>query len=83
MEKHIVLVTKDAFGIMNLPQYGNTYWKTPNIDALAKEGTVFMRHYTSAPSTGMAMTSMLTGKYPYELTDRRKYEHVKKYERGD
>ncbi|MBR5605704.1 MAG: sulfatase-like hydrolase/transferase, partial [Verrucomicrobia bacterium] len=73
MENQIVLVTKDAFGIMNLPIYGNQIWETPNIDELAHKGTVFMRHYTTAPSTGMAMTSMFTGKYPYELKERRKY----------
>lgn len=58
-----------------LPTYGNTYWKTPNIDALAEKGTVFRRHYTAAPSTAMAFTSMLTGIYPYRL-ERRRYEHV-------
>ena len=83
MEKQIVLLSKDAFGIMNLPLYGNTYWKTPNIDALAEKGTIFMRHYTGAPSTTMAITTMATGKYPYELVERSKYEPVQKYDRGD
>lgn len=83
MEKQIVLLSKDAFGIMNLPLYGNAYWKTPNIDALAEKGTIFMRQYTGAPSTAMAITTISTGKYPYELADRSKYEPVQKYDRGD
>ena len=33
---------------------------TPNIDELAKKGTVFNRHYTAAASTAMAFTSMAT-----------------------
>ena len=80
MKNRIVLISKDAFGIMNLPQYGNKFWKTPNIDKLVKNGTLFKKHYTTAPSTGMAFTSMFTGKYPYELTDRKVYTHVKRYE---
>ena len=58
-----------------LPVYGNTYWKTPNIDELASKGTVFYRHYTSAPSTAMSFTAMFSAKYPYEL-DRRTYVHI-------
>ncbi len=41
---------------------------------LAEKGTVFHRHYTVAPSTFMAFTSMTSGKIPYE-TDRKYYRH--------
>lgn len=71
----MVLITKDVLMPGYLPTYGNQYWQTPNIDELAQKGTVFRRHYTVAPSTAMAFTSMFTGKLPYQL-DRRKYEHV-------
>lgn len=63
---HIVLVSKDA----TLPEYygpyNSPYTKTPNIDELARKGTVFNKHYTAAPSTAMAFYAMFTGKYPYE-----------------
>ncbi len=75
MHDAIALITKDVMMCDYLPVYGNQYWETPHIDALAKKGTVFRRHYTAAPSTAMAFTSMLTGIYPYRL-ERRKYEHV-------
>ncbi|MCK9471865.1 MAG: sulfatase-like hydrolase/transferase [Bacilli bacterium] len=77
MNDSIVLISKDILTKLYLPLYGNKYWNTPNIDALAAKGTIFKRHYTSAPSTAMSFTSMLTGKYPYQL-NRKRYETVKK-----
>jgi len=76
--KSIVLVSKDVLMAKYLPAYGNQYWTTPNIDELSANGTVFLRHYTAAPSTAMSFTSMFVGKYPYEM-DRKKYEHVENY----
>ncbi len=74
----IVLVTKDAMRCDYLPVYGNTYWKTPNITALAEKGTVFSRHYTNAPSTSMAVTCMFSGLNAHEL-ERRYYSEVEKF----
>lgn len=76
--KPMVLISKDILMPGYLPTYGNRYWKTPNIDKIAKQGTVFLNHYTAAPSTGMSFTSMFTGKYPYQL-DRTVYQHEKEY----
>lgn len=78
---HIVLLSKDAMLPDYLPTYGNKYWKTPNIDELAEKGTVFNQHYTTAPSTAMAFTSMFTGLYPYQL-DRKDYTEVEEYNQG-
>ncbi len=78
---HIVLVSKDAMLPDYLPQYGNKYWETPNIDDLAEKGTVFNQHYTAAPSTAMAFTSMFTGLFPYQL-DRKDYTEVEEYNQG-
>lgn len=65
MNNVTIMLTKDAFGKFNLPIYGNTYWKTPNIDALAANGTVFNKHYTASPSTVMSFTSAFFGYFPY------------------
>ena len=73
--QHVVLISKDILRKDYLPVYGNRFWKTPNIDELAQKGTVFNRHYTAAPSTAMAFTSMFTGMYPYQ-TGRTKYVEV-------
>ncbi len=64
--KRIILLSKDVLGKFYLPIYGNQYWKTPNIDALAEKGTVFNRHYTAAPSSAMSYYSMFTGTYPMD-----------------
>lgn len=68
MNDNILLVTKDATVKEYLPIYGNQYWKgkTPNIDELAAQGTVFDKYYTAAPSTVMAFRSMMYGKWPHE-----------------
>lgn len=71
--KKMIVVSKDAMCTSYLPAYGNRFWKTPNIDALVQKGTVFMRHYTAAPSTYMSFYSMLTGLYAHE-TDFEMYE---------
>ena len=79
MKKTILLLSKDCMPLEAIPYYGGCkYWqgKTPNIDELAKKGTVFYRHYTAAPSTSMAMSAMLTGHYLYEFEKRKGYFNV-------
>lgn len=62
----ILFLTKDAFYRGYLPIYGNTMWKTPNIDELAAKGSLFMNHHTGAPSTVMSNICMFTEKEAYE-----------------
>lgn len=79
MQKKIILITKDTLRCDNLSCYGGKIWNTPNIDDLAKNGTIFKRHYTAAASSAMSYTSMFTGKYCYEIINRKKYSDVKQY----
>lgn len=64
----VLLLTKDAFCTSYLPCYGNLYWKgkTPNLDELVAQGTLFTKCYTAAPSSAMSYLSMFTMKYPYQ-----------------
>lgn len=78
MTPNIILISKDAQLAQFYPPYKQTYYKTPNIDELACKGTVFLNHYTAAPSTAMAFTSMFTGLYGYQ-TDRKKYTEVDEF----
>ena len=80
--KKIILISKDAMGRFYLPVYGNTYWKTPNIDELAKKGTVFYRHYTAAPSSAMSYTSMFWSIDSFN-TKRKDWRPVKGENYGD
>lgn len=43
--------------------YGVDYISSPNIDALAKRGRVFNRHYVQAPTCGASRYALLMGKY--------------------
>lgn len=51
----------DCVGIM-----GNPYIKTPNTDALARDGALFMNGYSSLPSSTPARASLLTGNSPWK-----------------
>ena len=44
--------------------YGNTMIKTPNIDRLAKMGTVFLNNYCQQAVCGPTRASLMTGKRP-------------------
>lgn len=41
------------------------YVESPNLDALAKEGTVFTKMYCNSPACQPSRTSIITGKYPF------------------
>jgi len=43
--------------------YGVDYISSPNIDALAKRGRAFGRHYVQAPTCGASRCTLLTGRY--------------------
>lgn len=75
----VLLISKDVLRKDYLSPYGQKETPMPNVAALAEKGTVFHRHYTAAPSTAMAFTSMFTEKYAYQ-TDRKKYVEVEEYQ---
>lgn len=64
-QPNIVFVLVDDLGIGDLSLYGQRFFKTPNIDALADQGLVYTQHYAgctvSAPSRGVLMTGRHTG----------------------
>ena len=62
----IVVISIDTLRADHLPVYGYAKVKTPAIDALAADGTVFERAYSHAPQTLPAHASMLSGQLPFE-----------------
>src|SRR5690606_39631778 len=46
-----------------LSALGHPCVRTPNVDALARRGVLFRRHYASASPCGPSRTSMHTGMY--------------------
>jgi Flp pilus assembly protein TadD len=62
----IILISVDTLRADHLPAYGYRKVKTPTIDALAADGTVFERAYSHAPQTLPAHTTLLSGRLPFE-----------------
>lgn len=76
---NILLISKDVLKADYLSCYGGNKWETPNIDFLAKSGTIFRNCYTVAPSSNMAYTCMFSGLNPHELK-RSRYTKVKPFD---
>ena len=65
---NIVYILADDLGYGDLSCYGQTHFKTPNIDKMASEGMLFTQHYAGtsvcAPSRSSLMTGQTTGHTP-------------------
>ncbi|MEO0963559.1 MAG: sulfatase [Planctomycetota bacterium] len=61
---NILFFLLDDMGWKDLACYGSTFYETPNIDRLAKEGLRFTDAYASCPVCSPTRASVLTGKYP-------------------
>jgi choline-sulfatase len=59
---NILLVMADQLTAGVLPAYGNKVAKTPHIDALCAQGTVFDNTYCNFPICAPSRASMLTGR---------------------
>ncbi|MEX0980576.1 MAG: sulfatase [Bacteroidales bacterium] len=60
---NIVLIVSDDHGTDALGCYGNPVIKTPALDALAKEGTLFTHAFCTAPSCSPSRSVILTGRH--------------------
>jgi arylsulfatase A len=61
---NVVLVLADDLGWGDLGCYGQTKIKTPNIDALAKDGMRFTRAYAGNAVCAPSRCGLMTGKHP-------------------
>ncbi len=60
---NIVYIMSDELAYFELGHMGNPYLKTPNIDAMAKEGLRFTNALAAAPVCGPLRGSLMTGKH--------------------
>jgi arylsulfatase A-like enzyme len=65
-KSNIVLVTFDAFTAEEMSVYGYARPTTPNLDAFAKQSTVFTNFYSASTFTTPCIGVILTGAYPSE-----------------
>jgi arylsulfatase A-like enzyme/Flp pilus assembly protein TadD len=61
---NVVLITMDTTRADHLGCYGYSRGKTPNLDALARDGVRFENVYTQVPLTLPSHCSIMTGTYP-------------------
>ncbi len=61
--ENVLFITADQWRGECLSALGHPVVKTPHLDALAREGTLFRRHYSQATSCGPARASLYTGLY--------------------
>ncbi|MDO5980050.1 sulfatase [Flavivirga spongiicola] len=64
---NILLIITDQHTSSALSCMGNTDLKTPNIDRIAEQGTLFKKTYVSYPICSPSRASMFLGKMPHEL----------------
>ncbi len=61
---NIVLFLSDDHGVDFVGCYGNRAVHTPNMDALAREGTRFSRVFAASPTCSPSRAALFTGLYP-------------------
>lgn len=63
-QPNIIFILIDDMGWMDLGCYGSSFYETPNLDRLAREGLRFTDAYASCPVCSPTRASVMTGKYP-------------------
>jgi len=64
---NIVLILVDDLGWMDLGCQGSSFYETPVIDSLARQGMRFNQAYSSCPVCSPTRAALLTGKNPARL----------------
>ena len=61
---NIVFFLADDLGQRDLGAYGSTFYETPNLDRLARDGARFTDAYAACPVCSPTRASILTGQWP-------------------
>ena len=61
---NIVFFIADDLGTRDLGCYGSTFYESPNLDRLAKQGAQFSNAYAACPVCSPTRAALITGKYP-------------------
>lgn len=63
-QPNMIFLLADDLGWMDLSCQGSTFYETPNLDRLAREGMRFTNAYAACPVCSPTRASIMTGKYP-------------------
>ena len=61
---NVVFFLADDLGQRDLGCYGSTFYETPNLDRLAKDGARFTDAYAACPVCSPTRASIMTGQWP-------------------
>ena len=64
---NVILILVDDMGWMDLTCQGSDFFKTPNIDRLAKEGMRFTDGYAACAVCSPTRAAVQTGRYPHRV----------------
>lgn len=62
---NVVVVVADDLGYGDLGYFNDGRCRSPNLDALARNGTTLTQHYSGSPVCAPARAALLTGRYPH------------------
>jgi arylsulfatase A-like enzyme len=60
---NIIYILADDLGYADLSCYGQTKFKTPNIDKLAADGMLFTQHYSGSTVCSPSRSALMTGQH--------------------
>lgn len=61
---NVVAMLADDLGQRDLGCYGSTFYETPHLDRVAREGALFTDAYAACPVCSPSRASLLTGQWP-------------------
>ena len=61
---NVLVILADDLGQRDLGTYGSTFYETPHLDQLAREGVQFNHAYAAAPVCSPTRASLMTGQWP-------------------
>lgn len=63
---NVLLITMDSLRADHVGSYGYDRNTTPNLDALAKKGTIFLNAVSAAPSTSLSLPAIMSSRLPVQ-----------------
>jgi arylsulfatase A-like enzyme len=64
---NVILIVADDLGWKDLGCYGSSFYQSPNLDGLARDGMRFTSNYSACTVCSPTRAALLTGKYPARL----------------